>query len=129
MVYALQIFHHYLLGSIFKFFTNHSTIKYLVNKLVLGGCIYRWFLLFQEFDFEVVVKPRKHNVGTYYISHIEMGEVANNLDDEILDAQLFHVKFVPYQLVEIAEFLISRQAPREYTSAQHHQLVTHIYDY
>jgi hypothetical protein len=36
-VYALQKFCHYLLGGHFKMFTNHSALKYLVNKLVLGG--------------------------------------------------------------------------------------------
>jgi hypothetical protein len=46
MVYALQKFRHYLLGSHFKMFMNHSTLKYLVNKPVLGGKIYRWLLLF-----------------------------------------------------------------------------------
>jgi hypothetical protein len=39
MVYALQNFHHYLLGGHFKMFTDHSTLKYLVNKIVLGGII------------------------------------------------------------------------------------------
>jgi hypothetical protein len=33
MVYSLQKFRHYLLGGPFKFFTDHSTLKYLVNKL------------------------------------------------------------------------------------------------
>jgi hypothetical protein len=47
MVYALQKFRHYLLGKHFKMFTDHSALKYLVNKLVLGGIIYRWLLLFQ----------------------------------------------------------------------------------
>jgi hypothetical protein len=47
MVYALQKFKHYLLGKHFKMFTDCSTLKYLVNKPVLGGRIYRWFLLFQ----------------------------------------------------------------------------------
>jgi hypothetical protein len=40
MVYALQKFRHYLLGKHFKMFTDHSTLKYLVNKLVLGGIIF-----------------------------------------------------------------------------------------
>ena len=35
MVYALQKFKHYLLGSHFKMFTYHSALKYLVNKPVL----------------------------------------------------------------------------------------------
>jgi hypothetical protein len=47
MVYVLQKFHHYLLGGHFKMFTDRSTLKYLVNKLVLGGRICRWLMLFQ----------------------------------------------------------------------------------
>jgi hypothetical protein len=37
MVYALQKLCHYLLGGHFKMFTNHSALKYLVNKPMLGG--------------------------------------------------------------------------------------------
>ena len=37
MVYALQKFRHYLLGEHFKMYTDHSALKYLVNKPVLGG--------------------------------------------------------------------------------------------
>jgi hypothetical protein len=37
MVYALKKFHHYLLGGQFKMFIDHSVLKYLVNKPVLGG--------------------------------------------------------------------------------------------
>jgi hypothetical protein len=47
MVYALKKFRHYLLGGHFKFFIDHSTLKYLVNKPVLEGRICRWLLLFQ----------------------------------------------------------------------------------
>jgi hypothetical protein len=41
MVYALQKFHHYLLGGHFEMSTDHSVLKYLVNKPVLGGRICR----------------------------------------------------------------------------------------
>ena len=37
MVYALQKFRHYLLGGHFKIFTDHSALKYLVNKPFFGG--------------------------------------------------------------------------------------------
>jgi hypothetical protein len=57
MVYVLQKFMHYLLGKHFNMFTYHSARKYLVNIPMLGGRICRWLLLFQEFDFEVIVKP------------------------------------------------------------------------
>lgn len=37
MVYALQKFRHYLLGGHFKMYTDHSVLKYLVNKPMLVG--------------------------------------------------------------------------------------------
>jgi hypothetical protein len=46
MVYALQKFCYYLLGGHFKMFTDHSALKYIVKKLVLGGRICKWPLLF-----------------------------------------------------------------------------------
>ena len=58
MVYVLQKYQHYLLGGHFKMYIDHSVLKYLVNKPMLGGRICRWLLLFQEYDFEVIVKPR-----------------------------------------------------------------------
>ena len=58
MVYALQKFCHYLLGGHSKMFMDHSALNYLVNKPMLGGNICRWLLLFQEFNFEIIVKPR-----------------------------------------------------------------------
>jgi hypothetical protein len=89
MVYALQKFKHYVLGKHFKMFTDHSSLKYLVNKLVLGGRICRWLLLFQEFYFKVIVKPGKLNVGHNHMSRVTNGEEPTNLEDKFLDAQLF----------------------------------------
>jgi hypothetical protein len=85
MVYALQKFRHYLLGKHFKMFTYHSTLKYLVNKPVLGGIICRWLLLFQEFEFEVTVKPRKLNVGPNHLSRVTNGEEPTNLEENFSD--------------------------------------------
>ena len=82
MVYALQKFRNYLLGGHFKMFTDHSSLQYLVNNPVLGGRIYRWFLLFQEFDFEIVVKSGWLNAGgPYHLSHVVNGEEPTNIDD------------------------------------------------
>ena len=37
MVYALHKYRHYLLGGHFKMYTDHSALKYMVNKPMLGG--------------------------------------------------------------------------------------------
>jgi hypothetical protein len=95
MVYALQKFRHYLLGNHFNFFTDHSSLKYLVNKLVLEGQICRWLLLFQEFSFEVIVKPGKLNVGPDHLSRLESGESGRVVDDHLPDADIFHIEDIP----------------------------------
>jgi hypothetical protein len=92
MVYALQKSKHYLLGKHFTVFIDHSALKYLVNKPFLGGRIYRWLLLFQEFDFEVIVKPGKLNAGPHHLSRVTNGEEPTNLEDNFPDAQLFLVQ-------------------------------------
>jgi hypothetical protein len=86
MVCKLQKFRHYLLGGHFKMFTDHSALKYLVNKTMLGERICRWLLLFQECDFEIIVKPGRMNKGPGHLSRLEHGEEPTSLEDTLSDA-------------------------------------------
>jgi hypothetical protein len=107
MVYALQKFRHYLLGKHFKMFTDHSALKYLVNKPVLGGIICRWLLLFQEFDFEVIFKPGNLNVGPDHLSRVTNGEETTNLEDNFSGAQLFSIHITDEYFADIIQYLIT----------------------
>jgi hypothetical protein len=95
MVYALQKFRNYLLGSHFNMYTDHSSLRYLVNKLVLAGRICRWLSLFQEYDFKVIVKPRKLNSGPNHFSCILTGEDVGKLDDRLFRK---HIQLVVVQI-------------------------------
>ena len=123
MVYALQKFRHYLLGAHFKMFTDHSTLKYLVNKQLLGGEICRWLLLFQEYEFEIIVKPGRLNAGLDHLSRLELGEEPTSLKDNLSDAQLFLVHIVVDYFKDIIEFLNTGTASTEYREKQKKQLV------
>jgi hypothetical protein len=70
-----------------------------------GGRICRWILLFQEYEFEVVVKPGKLNARPDHLSCILSGDDAGNLDDSFPDAQLFSIKMVDYYFIEIVQVL------------------------
>ena len=74
MVYGLQKLHHYLLGGHFQMFTDNSTLKYMVNKPLLGGNICQRMLLFQDFYFNIIVKIGWLNVGLDHLLRIELGE-------------------------------------------------------
>jgi hypothetical protein len=112
MVYVLQKFRHYLLGKHFKMSIDHSSLKYLVNKTVLGGRICRWLLLFQEFDFEVIVKPGKLNARSDHLSRITNGEESTNLEDNFPDAQLFLFQVVDEYFDDIIQYLSTGTVPQ-----------------
>jgi hypothetical protein len=101
MVYALQKFQHYLLGGHFRMFTDHSALKYLVKKPVLGGIICRWLLLFQEYDFEIVVKLGIMKKGLDHFSRLEHGEEPTSLEDTLSYAQLLAIGKVDDHFIEI----------------------------
>jgi len=58
-------------------------------------------ILFQEHDFEVIVKPRRLNLGPNHLSRIEIGEEPTNLEEGSLDAQLFVVRVIDSHFVDI----------------------------
>ena len=89
MVFALQKYQHYLLANPFIIYTDHQALKYLINKPLHDGIICRWLLLFQELEFEVIVKPGKLNVGPNLLSQIDTGEELTGVEDDLLDAHLF----------------------------------------
>jgi hypothetical protein len=91
MVYALQKFRHYLMGGHFKMSIDHSAFKCLVNKPMLGEIICRCLLLFQEYDFDIVVKPGRMNKGPDHLSRLKHGEEPTSLEDTLPDAHLLVV--------------------------------------
>ena len=95
MVFALQKYRHYLLVNPFIFYTDHQALKYLVSKPLHHGIICRWLLLFQEFEFEVVVRPGKLNVGPNHFSRINKGEELIGVEYDLPDAHLFQIESLP----------------------------------
>ena len=53
VVYALDKFCAYLVGSDIVIFTDHSTLKYLLTKKKSKARLIRWVLLLQEFNLQI----------------------------------------------------------------------------
>ena len=111
MVFSLQKYRHYLLSNPFIFYTDHQALKYLVNKPLHHGRICRWLILFQEFEFEVVVRPGQLNVGPDHLSRIDTREEPTGVNGDLPDAHLFRIEAVPVEIEEIAQYLETGQAP------------------
>jgi len=88
-IFSLQKFKHYILEIPFLFFTDCQDLKYLVNKPIHHGNIFHWILLFQEFDFEIIIRQGKKNAGPYNLSRLDIREYHIGINDDILDVNLF----------------------------------------
>ena len=61
------------------------------NVILRQQVICRWLILFQEYDFEIIVKPVRLNVGPDHLTRLESGEDPTSLDEDLPDAQLFSI--------------------------------------
>ena len=53
VVFALDKFRSYLLGSKVIIYSDHATLKYLFSKKDAKSCLIWWILFLQEFDIEI----------------------------------------------------------------------------
>ena len=113
MVYAVNKFHHYLLGNRFIFYVDHLALQYLVNKPQVSSRLARWLLLFLEFDFKVIYKPGKTHGVADALSRNEEAEPATGIPDQTTDAQLFSMQ--PDWIHPIIDYLQTSTFPPSMT--------------
>eukprot|EP00253_Pinus_taeda_P036123 PITA_36123 len=107
-----------VLVAVFKEYIHKFLEVYLDDWIVFG-----WLLLFQEYDFEVIVKSGRLNAGPNHLSRIETSEEPTNLEEGITDAQLFAVCIADGHFKDIIHFLTTGSALKEYSVQQKKELV------
>ena len=88
IVFAFDKFCSYLIGAKVILYTNHATLKFLLDKKEAKPRLFRWILLFQEFDLEIKDKKEVENLvadhlsGLPIISLQEKEEIRETFPDE-----------------------------------------------
>ncbi|XP_013594557.1 PREDICTED: uncharacterized protein LOC106302638 [Brassica oleracea var. oleracea] len=72
VVYAFEKFRQYLVGSRVIVHTDHTAIKYLMQKKDAKPRLMRWILILQEFDIEIKDKRGVENGVAGHISRIRI---------------------------------------------------------
>ena len=93
MVYALDKFRAYLVGSDIVIFTDHSALKYLLTKQNAKSRLIRWVLLLQEFNFQIKEKKGVENVVADHLSRLTIAHDTHSppINDEFPEESLMQL--------------------------------------
>jgi len=93
VVFALDKFQSYLLGSKVIIYSDHATLKYLFSKKDAKSRLIWWILLLQEFNIEIRDKKCSENVVADHLSRITVyfTEEATPISETFPDEQLMHI--------------------------------------
>ena len=98
VVYALDKFRSYLIGSDIVIFTDHSALKYLLTKQNSKARLIRWVLFLQEFNIQIRDKKGVENVVSDHLSILTIAHNTHNppIFDEFPEESLLTVSVAPW---------------------------------
>jgi hypothetical protein len=111
VVYAINKFRYYITSYPTFIHTNHTTIKYLMNKPITNARVTTWLLLLQEFDITIVDRPGKENVVVDFLSRLHINDYNSPVDDSFLDENLFAASSHSPWYADIANYLVEGKVP------------------
>ena len=115
VVYTLENFRSYLVGSDIIIFTDHSALKYLLTKQNAKARLIRWVLLLQEFNLQIRDKKGLENVVVDHLSRLTIAHNTHNppINDKILEESLLLVEKAPWY-AHIANYLATGELPADW---------------
>ena len=89
IVFTLEKFRSYLLGTRVIVFSDHAALRYLLAKNEAKPRLIHWILLLQEFNLKICDKKRAENLVADHLSRLTTSEEAAPLKDDFPDEHLF----------------------------------------
>ena len=123
VIYAINKFRHYITGYPTFVHTNHTTIRYLMNKPITNARVTRWLLLLQEFDITIVYKPGKENVVAYFISRLVNNSDNSPIEDSFPDEHLFALSTYSPWYADIANYLVAGKFPHHLSPREKRKII------
>ncbi|XP_019416042.1 PREDICTED: uncharacterized protein LOC109327378 [Lupinus angustifolius] len=117
IVYALEKFRSYLIGSKVVIYTDHAAIKYLLTKSDSKPRLLRWVLLLQEFDLVIKDKKGSENCVADHLSRLVNQEVTkkeSEVVEEFPDEKLLSIQERPW-FADMANFKAAGVIPEDFT--------------
>ncbi|XP_073020019.1 LOW QUALITY PROTEIN: uncharacterized protein [Primulina eburnea] len=128
VVFALDKFRSYLIGSKVVVHTDHSALKYLMAKKDAKPRLIRWILLLQEFDLDIIDRKGTENQVADHLSRLENPSSGNAIiRDDFPDEQLFAIDSLPWY-ADFVNYLSSKFIPPHFTYQQKKKFFSDLFD-
>ena len=130
VIYALDIFRAYLVGSDIFIFTDHSALKYLLTKQNAKARLIRWVLLLQEFNLKIKDKKGVENVVADHLSRLTIAHDTHSppSNDEFFEESLMELEKAPWY-AHIANFLATGEIPSDWKEQDRKYFLAKIHSY
>ena len=130
VVYALDKFRAYLVGSDIIIFIDHSALKYLLTKHNAKARLIRWVLLLQEFNLEIKDKKGVENVVADHLSRLTIAHNTHYppINDKFLEESLLLVEHTPWYS-HIANYLATSEVPIDWKAPDRKFFFAKIHSY
>ena len=125
VIFAFDKFRSYLLGSKVVVYTDHASLKYLMNKKDSKPRLIRWVLLLQEFDIEIKDKKGSENIVADHLSRLELdSEEEEPIKEMFPDEMLLEITYFnsPW-FSDIANFISTGEFPETFTKKEKKKLI------
>ena len=127
IVFALEKFRSYLLGTRVIVYTDHAALKYLLKKAESKPRLIRWMLWLQEFDLEIHDRSGAQNLVADHLSRIERVSEDSPIRDDFPDDHLYILysisdSFPTHWFANIVNYLIASVFPPLASKAQNDKI-------
>nr|CAN69399.1 hypothetical protein VITISV_023829 [Vitis vinifera] len=130
VVFTLEKFHAYLVGSFIVVFTDHSALKYLLTKQDAKARLIRWILLLQEFTLQIKDKKGEENVVADHLPRLAIVHNSHGLpiNDDFPEESLMLLEDTPWY-AHIANYLVTGEVPSEWKAQDRKHFFAKIHAY
>ncbi|KAM1485742.1 hypothetical protein ACFX2I_000016 [Malus domestica] len=123
VVFALDKFCSYLIGTKVILYTDHVALNYLLTKKEAKQRLIHWMLLLQEFDIEIRDKKGSENVVADHLSRLVHNEESLPILKTFPDEQLLSIEVSEPWYADLVNYLVSKQVPSNLNKHQHDKLI------
>jgi hypothetical protein len=103
--------------------TDHSAIKFLMNKPVTNSRVTRWLLLLQDINITIIDRPRRDNLVVDFLSRLIHTGDNTLVDEDFLDEDLFSISTYTPWYANVANYLVTGKLPQSMSSREKQRII------